>query len=246
MARQATAAEIDAFIKMVAPCAQKAFKTLGKVRPSVCIAMAACESGFGTSDIMRQHNALLGQKVGTGKTATKYWQGDFFSAKTKEEYKIGVHTVIKAAFRAYPSVEMCVFNYYELLNTSLYKSVKAGVSYREQMAQIAEIYFTSSTERQTCIDIIERYNLTQYDFDGVPATPTKNPHKLVINQGTTGDCVKWLQFELNRHGAGLKVDGKFGGGTFAAVCQYQRENGLTVDGIAGNATLTSLKNNTVQ
>ena len=113
MARQATAAEIKAFIALIAPLAQKAFKTLGKVRPSVCIAMAACESGFGTSDIMRNHNAFIGQKVGTGKTATKYWQGDFFSAKTKEEYKVGVHTIINAAFRAYPTAEMCDFNYYE-------------------------------------------------------------------------------------------------------------------------------------
>lgn len=243
MARQATAAEIKAFIALIAPLAQKAFKTLGKVRPSVCIAMAACESGFGTSDIMRNHNAFIGQKVGTGKTATKYWQGDFFSAKTKEEYKVGVHTIIKAAFRAYPSAEMCVFNYYELLNTSLYSNVKAGASYREQMAQIATKYFTSSTERQTCINIIEKYNLTQYDFDGVPAMPAKNPFKLWINQGTQGDCVKWLQFELNRHGATLTIDGKFVGATFAAVCQYQRENNLLVDGIVGTNTLNSLKNN---
>ncbi len=112
------------------------------------------------------------------------------------------------------------------------------------MAQIKAVgYFTSSTEQQTCIDIIEKYNLTQYDFDGVPAMPAKNPYKLVINQGTQGDCVKWLQFELNRHGAGLNIDGKFGGATFAAVCQYQRENNLLVDGIVGTNTLNSLKNN---
>ena len=238
----ATQAQCRAFILEIAPLAQKAFKALGKVRPSVCIAMACCESGYGTSETMRKHNAFLGQKVGTGKTAKKYWQGDFYSATTKEEYKVGVHTVIKAAFRAYPSMEMCVFNYYELLNASLYSRVKAGASYREQMAQIAAVgYFSSSTEQQTCLDIIERFNLTQYDFDGVPAIPAKNPYKLVINQGTQGDCVKWLQFELNRNGANLATDGKFGGGTFAAVCQYQRENNLIVDGIVGSKTLESLK-----
>lgn len=250
MARQATAAEIAAFIDFIAPLAQKAFLTLGKVRPSVCIAMACCESGYGTSNVMRSNNAFLGQKVGSGKTATKYWQGYFYSAQTKEEYQVGKHTVIRAAFRSYhdtpemSGAQLCVLNYYELLNTSLYARVKAGASYREQMAQIKAVgYFTSSTEQQTCIDIIEDNNLTRFDFDGTPATPAKNPYKLVINQGTTGDCVKWLQFELNRHGANLSCDGKFGGATFAAVCQYQRQNNLLVDGIVGTNTLTSLKNN---
>lgn len=241
----ATAAEKATFIEMIAPHAQKAFKTLGKVRPSVCIGMACVESGFGTSTIMRNHNAYFGQKVGTGKTATKYWQGASFNAKTKEEYTVGTHTDIRANFRAYPNTEMCVFNYYELLNTKLYERVQAGASYRTQMAQIKQCgYMTSSTEVNTVIQIIESFNLTKYDFDGVPATPAKNPYKLVINQNTTGDCVKWLQFELNRHGAGLNIDGKFGGATFAAVCQYQRtHDNLAVDGIVGTNTLNSLKNN---
>lgn len=247
-----TPAQCKAFIAEIAPLAQKAYKELGKVRPSVCIAMACCESGFGTSQIMRKYNAFIGQKVGTGKTATKYWQGDFFTSKTKEEYKVGVHTVIKAAFRAYhdtpemSGAQMCFYNYYELLNASLYARVKAGASYREQLAQIKAVgYFTSSTEQKTCADIIEQYQLTQYDFDGVPvkpATPAKNPFKLVLNRGTTGEAVKWLQFELNRNGASLNIDGNYGAATFAAVAQYQRENNLLVDGVAGSKTLTSLKN----
>lgn len=238
----ANAAEIAVFIEMIAPHAQKAFKTLGKVRPSVCIGMACVESAFGTSQIMRAHNAFFGQKVGSGKTATKYWQGAFFTSKTKEEYTVGTHTIINAAFRAYPNVEMCVFNYYELLNTKLYDRVQAGASYKQQMAQIKACgYMTSSTEVNSVISIIERYNLTKYDFDGVPATPAKNPYKLVMNQGTQGECVKWLQYELNRHGAGLTIDGKYGGATFASVLQFQKTHALLADGIAGSNTINTLK-----
>ena len=245
MAREATEAEMKAFISRIAPLAQKAFKTLGKVRPSVCIGMACIESGYGLSNIMASHHAYLGQKVGTGKTATKYWQGASYNAKTKEEYTVGTLTDIRANFRAYPTDEMCIFNYYELLNTSLYARVQAGASYRTQMAQIKQVgYMTSSKEVNSVIAVIEKHNLTQFDFDGVPATPAKNPYKLVIKQGTQGDCVKWLQFELNRHGAGLSIDGKFGGATFAAVCQYQRtHDNLAVDGIVGTNTINSLKNN---
>ena len=152
------------FIDMLAPIAQKAFNNIGKILPSVCIAMAIVESNCGQSNIMKRNNALLGQKVGTGKTAKKYWSGKFFVSRTKEEYTVGTHTIIKSAFRAYDSVEQCVFNYYELLNTSLYKKVVSNVDYKTQMQQIKDCgYMTSSTEVNSVISIIEKYNLTIYD-----------------------------------------------------------------------------------
>lgn len=152
------------FIDMIAPIAQKAFNNIGKILPSICIAMAIVESNCGQSSIMKKNNALLGQKVGTGKTAKKYWSGKFFVSRTKEEYTVGTHTIIKSAFRAYDSVEQCVFNYYELLNTSLYKKVTSNVDYKTQMQQIKDCgYMTSSTEVNSVISIIEKYNLTIYD-----------------------------------------------------------------------------------
>ena len=152
------------FIDMLAPIAQKAFNNIGKILPSICIAMAIVESNCGQSNIMKKNNALLGQKVGTGKTAKKYWGGRFFVSRTKEEYTVGTHTIIKSAFRAYDSVEQCVFNYYELLNTSLYKKVVSNVDYKTQMQQIKDCgYMTSSTEVNSVISIIEKYNLTIYD-----------------------------------------------------------------------------------
>ena len=152
------------FIDMLAPIAQKAFNNIGKILPSICIAMAIVESNCGQSNIMKKNNALLGQKVGTGKTAKKYWSGKFFVSRTKEEYTVGTHTIIKSAFRAYDSVEQCVFNYYELLNTSLYKKVVSNVDYKTQIQQIKDCgYMTSSTEVNSVISIIEKYNLTVYN-----------------------------------------------------------------------------------
>lgn len=151
------------FIQTIAPIAVEAYSTLGKVLPSVCISMACVECAYGRAGSVK-HNSLLGQKVGTGKTATNYWGGKFFTSKTKEEYQVGVHTVITAAFRAYDSWSMCVHNYYELLNTKLYNRVRPDVDYKTQLAQIKACgYFTSSTEVNSCIKIIEKYNLTQYD-----------------------------------------------------------------------------------
>ena len=132
----ATDKQVKEFIQMIAPLAQKAYKDIGKVLPSVCIGMGCIESACGTSGIMRRHNAFFGQKVGTGKAATKNWSGKFFTSRTSEEYTVGKHTVIRSAFRAYDTPEQCVKNYYELLNTGLYGAVRGGVDYRTQMAQI--------------------------------------------------------------------------------------------------------------
>jgi len=239
----ATATQIAQFIGMIAPIAQKAYKQLGKVKPSVCIGMACLESAYGTSKIMAQHHAFFGQKVGTGKTATKYWSGKFFTSRTSEEYTIGKHTAIKAAFRAYDSAEQCVFNYYELLNTSLYKRVLAASDYKEQMAQIKACgYMTSSTEVNSVIKIIETYGLTKYDLntvvEGNPYTePTAN-----IKHNMSGNGVKWVQYELNQRGYSLKVDGIAGDKTIAAVKDFQLKFGLKVDGIVGQATRKALKN----
>lgn len=232
----ATAAEISLFIEMIAPLAQKAYRTLGKVKPSVCIGMACIESAYGTSQIMKKHNAYFGQKVGTGKTAVKYWSMKFFTSSTKEEYTLGQHTTIRAAFRAYDSAEQSVFNYYELLNTSLYAKVLATSDYREQMQQIKTCgYMTSSTEVNSVITIIEKYGLTKYDVMDNPYTLTAD----TIKRGDRGDSVKWLQFQLNANGAGLDIDGIFGPKTEEAVIDYKKAKGLL--GIADNSTINSLK-----
>lgn len=232
----ATAAEISLFIEMIAPLAQKAYRTLGKVKPSVCIGMACIESAYGTSQIMNKHYAFFGQKVGTGKTAVKYWNMKFFTSSTKEEYTLGQHTTIRAAFRAYDSAEQSVFNYYELLNTSLYSKVLATSDYREQMQQIKACgYMTSSTEVNSVIAIIEKYGLTKYDVMDNPYTLTAD----TIKRGDRGDSVKWLQFQLNANGAGLDIDGIFGPKTEEAVINYKKAKGLL--GIADIATINSLK-----
>lgn len=58
---------------------------------------------------------------------------------------------------------------------------------------------------------------------------------MVLKLGSRGNEVKLLQEELN-----LKTDGIFGPLTEEAVKDFQRSNGLEVDGIAGANTLSKL------
>ena len=61
-----------------------------------------------------------------------------------------------------------------------------------------------------------------------------------VYYGSYGETVKQLQQALNQVGYSLDVDGGFGEKTRAAVLDYQRKNGLRVDGVAGSETMGSL------
>lgn len=61
-----------------------------------------------------------------------------------------------------------------------------------------------------------------------------------IQYGSSGSEVKKLQEELNKKGYKLDVDGQFGSKTQSAVKDYQKKNGLSVDGIVGKNTWGSL------
>lgn len=244
----ASSQEQKSFIAEIAPCAQKAYKELGKVYPSICIAMACVESAYGTSRLMRENNAFLGHKVGSGKTALKYWDGISFNAKTKEEYTVGTHTVIRDNFRKFKDMEQCVFNFYELLNSGAYKKVLANVDYATQMKQIKECgYMTSSTEVNSVLSIISRYDLTKYDAGESAQVPQHIQKRRVLKLTTpimTGSdviiCQKILQ-SLGYDIGSTGVDSKYGKMTEKAVRAFQRDKSLVVDGKVGIATWTMLE-----
>lgn len=76
---------------------------------------------------------------------------------------------------------------------------------------------------------------------------TENPYKMpktgVLKKGSKGVGVKWLQWELNRHGANLTVDGFFGSKTENALLVYQTSANIKVDGKCGSQTRKSLISN---
>lgn len=65
--------------------------------------------------------------------------------------------------------------------------------------------------------------------------PKPYPYRYVLQEGEDGQVVSDLQRLLN-----IKVDGKYGPATAAAVRAYQAKHGLMVDGKAGPQTLGKL------
>ena len=71
-----------------------------------------------------------------------------------------------------------------------------------------------------------------------PAEPTPEPP---LSSGSRGEKVEELQKRLQALGYyDGEIDGQFGPGTKAAVVDFQKNNGLDTDGLAGTETLSLL------
>ena len=71
-----------------------------------------------------------------------------------------------------------------------------------------------------------------------PAEPTPEPP---LSSGSRGEKVEELQKRLQALGYyDGEIDGQFGSGTKAAVVDFQKNNGLDTDGLAGTETLNLL------
>lgn len=77
-----------------------------------------------------------------------------------------------------------------------------------------------------------------------PPKEDKKPVNKTIRKGNKGELVKKCQQLLVKHGYSLGicgVDGDFGTATEKAVKEFQKDNGLKVDGIVGESTWAALE-----
>ena len=146
--------------------------------PSVVIAQAICESGWGQSTIMMKANAIFGIK------ATTSWKGKVYNANTQECYDGSTYTNITACFRAYNSLAESISDYFDLI-TGLDRYKKA-VHTQSPLECITAIknggYATSPTYINTIMSIINSNNLTKYDNVDNVENPVENSANVDIEQ----------------------------------------------------------------
>ena len=124
------------------------------VLPSLTIAQAILESGWGKSAI---GNNLFGIKAGSN------WTGKTQTVGTSE-YGSGGYYHINATFRDYDSIDDSIEDHAKLLTNSRYDSVRAATNYKTACQEVQKDgYATSPTYANSLIKLIEQYNLDQWD-----------------------------------------------------------------------------------
>ena len=236
MAARATKQEQEQFINTIAPLIQAEAIRRGYLVCSPIIAQAIIESAYGKSLLASKHFNFWGMKCGS------YWRGASVNMKTKEEFQVGTLTTIRSNFRAYPDMQSGVAGYFDFISTPRYENLKTADNPQLYLTRIkADGYATSSSYVATNMKYIQLHNLTRFDVD-MPLT-SSNPYHApdrLLKVGTTGNGVKWLQYELNKQGYDLKIDGIFGPATEDAVRQFQNASMLVCDGIVGPKTIAAL------
>lgn len=163
----ATKTQVADFIDKLSKLAVAEYKKRKKagrkwVLPSVCIAQAALETGWGTSPLMVKANAYFGIKAGTS------WKGMVYSTKTQEFYNGRDYTTITDLFRAYGSLKDSVADYFDLITgLDRYSGACNQQDARKCIQAVKDGgYATSPAYVTNVMSIINQYGLTKYDETG--------------------------------------------------------------------------------
>ena len=169
----AATADQTAFLNKAAKQAVKAAKKYGTL-PSVMIAQAITESGWGKSGLAVNANNLFGMK------ADGSWTGETYTTKTREEDKNGRSYYITATFRKYPSFEQSFEDNGSKLRNGVswdplrYKGtwIENASTYASATKALTGTYATDSKYDKALNSHITSSNLTKYDPVTVNTTRT--------------------------------------------------------------------------
>lgn len=137
-------------------------KTEKKIFPSVTLAQACLESNWGKSELAKGANNLFGIK------ASKGWEGEIYSKKTKEQKYSGEIYSVVANFRKYSSIENSIMDHDNFFTSTewrkeYYKKVLNAKDWKEQCNALTGTYATDLSYAKKLISLIEKYELYKYD-----------------------------------------------------------------------------------
>jgi len=127
-----------------------------QIPPSIILAQAALESGWGRSRLAQRHHNLFGVKA-TGSQAAASFNTLEFGTK-------GAH-IIRAKFRTFENKDASIQHHGELLsNDARYaESIATGNNWRAFLAALAPTYASDPSYAAHIAQIIETYGLDRWD-----------------------------------------------------------------------------------
>lgn len=147
------------FINTIGPIAQE-IANEKDIYASVMIAQAILESGWGTSGLSQAPNYNLFGIKGS-------YEGDSVLMSTSEQESDGTINNTVAGFRKYPSYYESLIDNASLISTDFYSGAwkTNAPTYADATKFLTGRYATSLDYNTKLDNLIETYNLTQYDVD---------------------------------------------------------------------------------
>ena len=141
---------------------------------SVTAAQFILESGYGKTGLAQEGNNCFGMKTDLSNNiwSGSTWDGvSFISRETTEQDENGNEYTVMATFRKYPCIEDSIADHSAYLlgakngDRLRYEGIKGMIDYRA-VAQLIKDgdYATDINYVDKLCDIIERFNLTKYDY----------------------------------------------------------------------------------
>lgn len=167
----AIAATPQEVITKVAPLVVK-YDEKGGILPSIKIAQILLESGNLSSELAVNANNPLGIKFAEPFSTTN--PNDYYVLNSKEWNGSTYYNKV-SKFRKYNSIEEAIKDHSELFTSSpwranLYKDALSATNYKDQANALTGTYAHNPIYGTRLSEIIEKYNLTQYD--GATSKPT--------------------------------------------------------------------------
>ena len=204
----------QAFIESVAEGAIEGWNEYG-VLPSITVAQAILESGWGSSTLSTQAHNLFGIKGS--------YNGNYVTMSTREVIN-GQSVYVNAAFRAYDNNSESVEDHGNFLySTSRYSNLLGDTSYTDVAQKLSQDgYATDPYYSSSLISLVKTYDLTQLDSIAIANTP------VITNKS---------DYTQTNNGASTTATA-----TYYTVQSGDTLSGIAVEYNTTTATLTSLNN----
>ena len=169
------------FIYSIVPYISSWAKFYGWGVVSAICAQACLESAYGTSD-KAKHNNYFGLKY-KGNRVKCY--SEIFDAKSAEQLPDGTYVTITTQWYGFAGIHTGVEGYFQFINIDRYKTAKLCKDPRSYLQALKDAgYATSINYVGNCMEIVDKYNLTQFD-GGEPMKPDSPLAKILIPSPNT-------------------------------------------------------------
>ena len=186
------------FIKKIASYVKKYAPSYGIKVYSPIIAQACLESAYGTSELATKAHNYFGLKYRKGRCPTCI--GTYVKVGS-EQNKDGSYTSSSMTWCKFKDMENGVIGYFDFINISNYSKLKGVTDPKTYLERIKEAgYATSLKYVDNLMNVIQKWNLTQYDKEG--NTTAINITKKTSTHNTTASKGRDIKYIVIHYTAG--------------------------------------------